>query len=307
MSKVTEARAILKGLGLPSAQQNEISALTLLALANVRKRGSWSDVKQPELRIHDVLGFSKDVYGKTYAENTRETIRRQVVHQFVQAGIVVINPSNPELPTNSPKTMYALSPRVKSLLKTYGTAAWKRKLHAFLAEGPTLQQRYSRERNLSMVSVTTSDGEQLLLSPGRHNHLQAAVLMAFVPRFCGGAALVYFGDTAKKNLHHNDELLKKLGIPFSDHDKLPDIILYEPKKERLFLIEAVTSHGPVSPKRQEELEKILSKCPATRVYITAFPTLNEFKRHAANIAWETEVWISEIPGHMIHFNGNRFL
>ncbi|MFS2517149.1 MULTISPECIES: BsuBI/PstI family type II restriction endonuclease [Parabacteroides] len=27
----------------------------------------------------------------------------------------------------------------------------------------------------------------------------------------------------------------------------------------------------------------------------------------ADIAWETEVWIAENPGHMIHFNGDRFI
>ncbi len=33
----------------------------------------------------------------------------------------------------------------------------------------------------------------------------------------------------------------------------------------------------------------------------------EFKRHVDDIAWETEVWVSEIPNHMIHFNGDKFL
>ena len=37
MSKITEAQAILKALGLPAAQQNEMSALTLLALCSEKK------------------------------------------------------------------------------------------------------------------------------------------------------------------------------------------------------------------------------------------------------------------------------
>ena len=70
-----------------------------------------------------------------------------------------------------------------------------------------------------------------------------------------------------------------------------------------FLIEAVTSHGPVSPKRYYELEKMLSHVPATRVYVSAFPNFKEFKTHITDIAWETEVWISDVPDHLIHFNG----
>lgn len=36
MSKIDEAKQILKELGLPTAQQNEISAYTLLALCGIK-------------------------------------------------------------------------------------------------------------------------------------------------------------------------------------------------------------------------------------------------------------------------------
>ena len=49
------------------------------------------------------------------------------------------------------------------------------------------------------------------------------------------------------------ELLKEIGIPITEHSKLPDIVIYDSNKEWLFLIEVVTSHGPVSPKRVIEL------------------------------------------------------
>ena len=73
------------------------------------------------------------------------------------------------------------------------------------------------------------------------------------------------------------------------------------------LVEAVTSHGPVNPKRVQELEVTLKDCVATRVYVSAFPDFQQFKRHVDKIAWETEVWIAEIPDHLIHFNGDKFL
>ena len=75
----------------------------------------------------------------------------------------------------------------------------------------------------------------------------------------------------------------------------------------LFLIEAVTSHGPVNAKRHAEIESMLAKCPAERVYVTAFLDKADFRKYAADIAWETEVWIAETPDHMIHFNGPKFL
>ncbi len=34
---------------------------------------------------------------------------------------------------------------------------------------------------------------------------------------------------------------------------------------------------------------------------------NAFRKYAADIAWETEVWIAATPDHMIHFDGPKFL
>jgi len=119
--------------------------------------------------------------------------------------------------------------------------------------------------------------------------------------------LIYLGDTAKKTLILDEAAFKKLGILLLEHGKLPDVILYDARRKWLFLIEAVTSHGPISPKRQIELEELFKDCKAGKIYITAFPDIATYKKYAHDIAWETEVWIAEKPSHMIHFNGDKFL
>ncbi len=93
MSKPNDALEIIKALGLPRGQQNERSALTLLALANVKKRGRWANTQQPLLRIWDIMAFMRKSYGKNYAANSRETIRRQTIHQFEQARVVDRTPT----------------------------------------------------------------------------------------------------------------------------------------------------------------------------------------------------------------------
>jgi adenine-specific DNA-methyltransferase len=92
-----------------------------------------------------------------------------------------------------------------------------------------------------------------------------------------------------------------------NHDKLPDVVLLDTKRNWVFLIEAVTTHGPVSPKRHAELESMLKDCPAARVYVTAFMNFSAFRKYASEIVWESEVWIAECADHMIHFNGEKFL
>ena len=45
-----------------------------------------------------MMDFSRDHYAKGYAPNSRETFRRQTIHQFVAAGIARYNPDKPEGP-----------------------------------------------------------------------------------------------------------------------------------------------------------------------------------------------------------------
>lgn len=92
-----------------------------------------------------------------------------------------------------------------------------------------------------------------------------------------------------------------------NHGKLPDVVLYDRRRNWLFLIEAVTTHGPVSPKRHAELEAMLKHSTPGRIYVTAFLDMKGFVKYASQIAFESEVWIANHPDHMIHFNGDRFL
>ncbi len=151
------------------------------------------------------------------------------------------------------------------------------------------------------------DGAQFKLSPGKHNELQAAVVEEFAPRFAPGPALLYLGDTAKKDLYCDDEAMRNLGLAITEHDKLPDVVFYDADRDWLFFVEAVTSHGPVTPKRVVELAEMTATCKGGVVYVSAFPDFAEFRKHVREIALETEVWIAAFPDHLIHFNGDRFL
>jgi type II restriction enzyme len=307
VASVEEAKIILKALGLPPAQSNEMSALTLLALCALDPDDPWSRATRVRCTVtKGIMDYIREKFGKSYAPNTRETFRRHVLHQFVQGHIADYNPFEPGLPTNSPRAHYAISQAALTAVKTYNSRNWKSAVRKFIDKHGTLIEPYSPERERRRVPVTLPDGRKIRLSPGKHNHVQKAIIEAFAPRFAPGSKLLYLGDTSEKNLVVNLDELMNLRISITDHDKLPDVVLYDRKREWLFLIEAVTSHGPVSPKRFVELEAMLTKCPAGRVYVSAFPDMAEFKRHAPYIAWETEVWLADIPDHLLHFNGDRF-
>ncbi|MBK9750876.1 MAG: restriction endonuclease [Anaerolineae bacterium] len=308
MPEIVEAQEILAALGMPSAQHNEMAALTLIALCGLKPEDRWSSAERCSLTVtKGIMNFIRDAYGRAYAPNTRETFRRQVLHQFVQGRIADYNPDAPALPTNSPKAHYAITEAALAVVRTYGIAEWSDALEHFKTTQGSLTTLYAASRQAVGVAVTLPDGSALMLSPGEHNQLQAQVIQLFAPQFASGALLLYLGDTTDKDLYIAAQPLIELGIPVTEHDKLPDIILYLSEKKWLYLIEVVTSHGPMTPKRIVELNAMLKDCSAGKIFVTAFPTFVEFRRHMRNIAWETEVWIAEVPEHLIHFNGDRFL
>lgn len=308
MATVEEAQEILEALGMPSPQTNRMSGLTLLALCDLKPDDPWSVASRSGCTVtKGIMSHVGEHYGLEYAPNTRETFRRQVLHQFIQGGIADYNPFEPDLPTNSPRAHYAITKAALTAVQEYGGDEWPRARATFLSKQGSLAERYARDRDRAMIPVTVGDGNELRLSPGRHNELQKAIVEEFAPRFVPGAQLLRLGDTAKKDLFVDGVTLQRLGIPINDHDKLPDVVLYDADRNWLFLVEAVTSHGPVSPKRVVELEEMLAACPASIVYVSAFPDFREFQKHIRDISWETEVWVCEVPDHMIHYNGDRYL
>ena len=308
MADVEEAREILAALGMPPAQRNRMAGMTLLALCGLTPDAAWSRAERRRCTVtKGIMDYLEERYGAEYAPNTRETFRRQVLHQFVQGRIAEYNPFEPNLPTNSPKAHYAIAEAALDAVRRYGTEDWDSAVNRFRDEHGALAERYASDRDRAVIPVRTPDGRALRLSPGKHNEVQKAIVEEFAPRFAPGARLLYLGDTDKKDLLVDNAGLDELGIAITDHDKLPDVVLYDETRNWLFLVEAVTSHGPVSPTRMIDLESMLAACPAGAVYVSAFPDFGEFRKHMKNIAWETEVWLCEAPDHMIHYDGERFL
>jgi len=169
--KISEARDILRQLDFPWSQRNERSALTLLALLGLRPEDAWSDASDPLLGITQMMDWFAVHYGRRYAPNTRETVRRGTVHQFVDAGLVMRNPDKPTRPTNSGKTVYQIERGALDLLRTYGASDWDRNLATYRASLESLSRFYAAERTMRRIPVTLVSGEQLTMSPGGQNIL----------------------------------------------------------------------------------------------------------------------------------------
>jgi hypothetical protein len=305
--KIEQALQIIKSLGLPKEQHNERSALCLLALLNLTPEKSWVDSESPLIGITPMMDFARQQYGKEYAPNSRETFRRYTMHQFVDAGIALYNPDDPTRPVNSPKAVYQIAPEALELIKMHGTDSWVKALYNFIDVKHTLAARYAKEREHNKLPVKLKNGLEFQISPGEHSELIKAIIEEFAPRFTPGAQLIYAGDTGEKWGYFDAVTLEELGVVVDSHGKMPDVMLYWPENNWLILVESVTSHGPVNPKRHAELARLFEDSTVGIVYVTAFPTRSIMGKYLGDIAWETEVWVADSPSHMIHFNGERFL
>ena len=292
----------MKELQVPAKQQADLCCFVLLAMANIKEQDSWADATNSWFRIHDVIAYTKENYGVTYAENSRETFRKQAMHHFRNAAFIEDNGKA----TNSPNYRYRLTNEILSLIQSYGTLNWEAAKQSFLSSHETLVDLYASKRTMRKMPVRIN-GEDFTFSPGKHNELQKLIIEEFAPRFAPNSECLYVGDTTKKDLMKNVDKLQELGFIITLHDKMPDVVLYSEEKNWLYFIESVTSVGPMEPKRIKEIEELTEGVTAGKIYVTAFLDFKTFRKFSDSLAWETEVWIADIPDHMIHLNGDKFL
>ncbi len=302
MDKIGEARELLRMLGMPKAQQADICCYTLLAMAGIKQSAAWPDAGNEWSRIHDIIQFANTYYGSAYAENSRETFRKQALHHFRNAALVEDNGKA----TNSSNYRYRLTEETLQMIRTYGTLEWQKSMNRFLEYHEKLVDIYASKKKMTMMPVRIN-GADFQFSAGKHNELQKAIIEEFAPRFASGSECLYVGDTIEKDLVKNIEKLTELGFEITLHDKMPDVVLYREDKNWIYFVESVTFVGPMDSKRILELTEMTKNVTAGKIFVTAFLDFKTYKRFSETLAWETEVWIAELPEHMIHLNGDRFM
>jgi len=302
VDKIDEARVLLKMLGMPKTQQADICCYVLLAMAGIKPDTLWKDAGNEWIRIHDIIQFANTYYGSTYAENSRETFRKQALHHFRNAALVEDNGKA----TNSPNHRYRLTEETLQMVRTFQTSEWQKSVSRFLEYHEKLVDMYASKKKMTMMPVRIN-GADFQFSIGRHNELQKAIIQEFAPRFAPNSECLYVGDTIEKDLVKNVDKLKELGFEITLHDKMPDVVLYREDKDWIYFVESVTSVGPMDAKRILEITEMTKSVAAGKIFVTAFLDFKTYKRFSENLAWETEVWIAEMPEHMIHLNGDKFL
>ena len=313
MSIHEEAKRLLKLFEFDEKRTNDMAARTLLSLLNLREGDTWDQATNNRIGVRGLMDWMRNNLDYQIAENSRETIRREVLHQFVAAAFCEHNDDDPNRATNSSKNVYRVSPNALSVIRMYSgsnddtSSEFRIALEEYLAYAPSLVELQREERKIHKIPVRMPSNEIAYINPGGQNKLIKSMVEEFCPRFAPGGQVLYIGDADSKTSNYNEELLSSLGINLDMHGKMPDLVVYQKDKNWLFLMEAVTTHGPVNPLRKKDLESLFGGSKAGIVYVSCFPNRQVLRSHLMDIAWETEVWLESDPTHMIHFNGSRFM
>lgn len=307
MTRLDEAKEILKAFGFDKARTNDRAGRTLLALAQLDEASEWSQAQNPMLGVRAILDWIRDQLEFDVAENTRETYRRQTLHQFRDAGFVIYNDDDPGRPTNSSASNYRLNPQALAVVRQYGTPAFEASVQKYLEDAPGLLSIYQAARTLTRIPVTLPGGVELTLGGGGQNVLIKQMIDDFCAYFIPGGEVLYIGDADEKLMHFEEQALAALGVTVDTHGQMPDLVVYQPEKDWLFLMEAASTHGPVDAKRHGELQTLFAGSTAGLVYVSCFPDRPTMRKFLAELAWETEAWCASDPTHMIHLDGQRFL
>lgn len=313
MSIHEEAKRLLKLFEFDEKRTNDMAARTLLSLLNLREGDTWDQATNNRIGVRGLMDWMRNNLDFPIAENSRETIRREVLHQFVAAAFCEHNDDDPNRATNSSKNVYRVSPNALSVIRMYSgsnddtSSEFRIALEEYLAYAPSLVELQREERKIHKIPVRMPSNEIAYINPGGQNKSIKSMVEEFCPRFAPGGQVLYIGDADSKTSNYNEELLSSLGINLDMHGKMPDLVVYQKDKNWLFLMEAVTTHGPVNPLRKKDLESLFGGSKAGIVYVSCFPNRQVLRSHLMDIAWETEVWLESDPTHMIHFNGSRFM
>ena len=304
---IEKTRMLLIAVGMDQERSNERSAMTLLALAHLNESSIWADATNDMYTTRMIMDWIRDKLGQNYAANTRETIRRFTLHQFIAGGIVEENADQPDRPINSPKWNYRLNPALLPVIHAIETPDYPMRLDEFLDGIDTWKQLQDELLHMNKVPVTMPDGSAICLSAGGQNILIKTMVEEFCPRYAPGSKVLYIDDTDHTHRTEQEEMMAAIGIEMPERGKAPDLIVWSEEKEWLFLMEACSTHGPIDVTRKRELYELFNAKRNSIVFVSCFPDRTTMRRYLKDLAWETEAWCAAEPDHMIHLNGSRFM
>lgn len=313
-ARLNDAYEILSNIGMPDTLKNPRSVMTLVALAEMTPEKKWRNASEEYHGTHHIVEFLKTYYpnkagldNKPYAENSRETFRKSTIKPWVSAGILEAKAG---LATNDKDYSYRFSSYFAALLRSYGTEQWEETLSDYNNTHVSYAEYLKQTKTVERDYKIDYEGSCISLKKSAHNKLQMDVLQKLIPLICENKPeLLYIGDATDRDLLQKNQRLDELGIHvLSESETMPDLILYDAGKKRIIFVEAYHSTGLFSLDRVNTLKNLCHCVKGTEAaFITAFDSTSKMLKHYKEIAWDTDIWATDEPTHLLHKNGDKFI
>lgn len=252
-----------------------------------------------------------------YADNTRETIRDDVLREaFLAIGAIVREEKHA---TTSNRPRYAMQPAFAALFDpALDGSALEDAIVAF-------QEKHLSKSALARISIMLSgaagsgtavsvklpSGETRNMAPGPSSIITKAVVEEFAPRFLRQPAVLWLSESGNKVVAQDDKLATSIGLEIRADRDLPDLILVDLGTDDplLVFVEAVATDGPISARRQEALYTLTDAGGFDRsqvAFVTAFQDRESagFKKTISVLAWGSFAWFVSEPGMLIVLDAN---
>lgn len=314
---IAEMQEILQSLGLEKKLLNLRSACVVMALSGLEEGTPWEEANGRSLGIHEIIAcINAGSYGgKSYAENSRETVRKDTIRPLLISGLAVKNPGKSHV-HNSAKTNYRLTDEFVALLRVYGTTRFDMERTRLLARMDRQKKASSALSELSKRTVILSDGLTIDITHDGQGDIIQAVIEEFLPHFAADAEVMYVADAAGDIFveHRLDkkalEFIRK-AVTSEDTSTgtllKPDVVCWDAARGWLYIFEACATTGVIDEKRKTDLASMFSGLTQRIIFVTCFRDRDAMRPWLSQLAWETEAWTAEEAYHLIRFDGARFL
>lgn len=139
---------------------------------------------------------------------------------------------------------------------------------------------------------------------GIQNDLLKAVLDLFYRRFVPEGRVLWVNEDDEPLWAVRDEL-HQLGVSLLHPRSLPTVVIKDEEHERLALIDVADLRGLMTENRREVLKRMFGGSRSQLILVNAFRSRTQFQATAAALSWDSVVWFSDEPNHLIHFNGRN--
>lgn len=190
----------------------------------------------------------------------------------------------------SPNSSYRLAEDFKAIFQA-PEGEWQ----IMLASWASLDAARKRKE----FQAAMAEASKLLVDTG-HSHLIQASVDHYAARFLPGYEVIYVDDGDGDRITAEDRAtLAEAGVTLRLEDAMPDVLLWNPTTDRLWVIEAVTSDGEVDFHKVNQLVTMARRCGKAGVdFTTTYRTWKELATRQGthgNIAVGTYIWIQADP------------